>query len=1036
MEHGEEPPFHAARLGDQKKLHEKRQRRGECPKCGIKLYKIGVLGKKKTPLTIKGHVDAGRCLGCHPYLPKEQQEHLNPVPKLSNSQDQSVPRFLSLEEKSGGGSGEIDDAGTVISGITLDQQLRLTDDDEDEGNHHGHGRTTQDNASPTTSSGRKTVSDANKSTNEEGAPAAPLDRAVTAAFDNRTSAKPTTATTEASARVSKYPHAPNSPQEQIYPSPEAISADIPFSPLAPPKGTVTKRPERREIFFDSSATWVDKDTTAAKEDRKSETQQHEIVVMPESLPTTQPKETLELSISTSMRMAPGIASDSGGKVGGYNAEYLSKLLASSSSSEAPELATMQSITDQLWFGGKKAKLLFQKSRGYEFLSQAMWSHMVHEPLEEKAVEMFLSTVAFEKEQDGKDKDDNFETTAMLATEAARNAMEALLFVMQSLSHNENIQITACRALVCLATASGLTEGQVDDGSSSGAAAVVLLSMSAHRNSVSVLKWCMRALYELCTISFHAESNKRTVLAATTLDDGGSGLTVVLHCLQDSVAEAVRLVWCLSASENAQGALDPTGSVLQTIVDILRKNVKSSSTPLLEALLGAISNLYVMTNENLATSDPNELVLLAFQAAKDKKESVSLCTEAVALIANIAASTPMDKNLFANRGGVELIAQLIMDHDDATLHEESTCALLSLAIGCDRVKAVLRSQVVFAAIKRLCRVYESSVRLQEILFTLISTMLVTTDANAESCEKDSIGLICFAMTLHSSSEGERVQESCCIGLRNLSSRDKNIQEHLSSSDAVDLVIDAMSRHPESKIIVTNGCATLCNVGFRVAECLAESKTVINILLKAMRAHLDDIELVSSCLSLFLGMFVESAANKKVFSDENGVEVATSVMLIHRENEPILIYATGVLTSLTLIPEVVPAILDAGAVSCTVDTIRGQSPSTDYLHSALQFLTNVVLAKPDQCQVVGGIMPVLMERMQRNPDAVEFQSEACRLLWALASLSASVRARIVDLGGVAVLLATLEHNKEGDVQNNALEAFNEIAANSTPTGQVAS
>ena len=77
-----------------------------------------------------------------------------------------------------------------------------------------------------------------------------------------------------------------------------------------------------------------------------------------------------------------------------------------------------------------------------------------------------------------------------------------------------------------------------------------------------------------------------------------------------------------------------------------------------------------------------------------------------------------------------------------------------------------------------------------------------------------------------------------------------------------------------------------------------------------------------------------------------------------------------------------------------------------------LTNAVLAMPDQCEEVGKIVAVLIERMRECPKDVAFQSEACRLLRAVTSLSESVRARIVELGSVSVLMATLESNKAPD------------------------
>jgi hypothetical protein len=96
-------------------LRKNRAKRGECPSCGMKLFKIAgnqMLAntdkKKQTPFLSKnGKTVSGRCLMCHPLEPEEKD-------------DQSgIPKVLFIDE----------DEDSAISEVTLDRRLIQSDAD-------------------------------------------------------------------------------------------------------------------------------------------------------------------------------------------------------------------------------------------------------------------------------------------------------------------------------------------------------------------------------------------------------------------------------------------------------------------------------------------------------------------------------------------------------------------------------------------------------------------------------------------------------------------------------------------------------------------------------------------------------------------------------------------------------------------------------------------------------------------------------------------------------------------------------------------
>ena len=109
---------------DLKRIHDKRMRKGECPSCGVKCYKVtgNLLGRKKfMPLTIAGHVKDGICLTCHPAAQHAPTNYPKPPAMASNTntnnednhspENFNVPQFIN------------DDNDTVVSGITMDHRL-------------------------------------------------------------------------------------------------------------------------------------------------------------------------------------------------------------------------------------------------------------------------------------------------------------------------------------------------------------------------------------------------------------------------------------------------------------------------------------------------------------------------------------------------------------------------------------------------------------------------------------------------------------------------------------------------------------------------------------------------------------------------------------------------------------------------------------------------------------------------------------------------------------------------------------------------
>ena len=149
-------------------------------------------------------------------------------------------------------------------------------------------------------------------------------------------------------------------------------------------------------------------------------------------------------------------------------------------------------------------------------------------------------------------------------------------------------------------------------------------------------------------------------------------------------------------------------------------------------------------------------------------------------------------------------------------------------------------------------------------------------------------------------------------------------------------------------------------------------------------------------------------------------------MHPNEPPTLEKACGLLANICTSTHMAEAIADSQGISIVVEAMTGNSGSMKLLELGTLVLRNMVLTNHEFASEAANCIPVLIQCMKDNPDAVSFQREACNALWALAAQSEECKNKILHLDGVAVLMNALEHNScVGDVQDAARGAINHLA-----------
>lgn len=657
----------------------------------------------------------------------------------------------------------------------------------------------------------------------------------------------------------------------------------------------------------------------------------------------------------------------------------------------------------------EAKHLFCSSRGVNVINRTIWVDIADPDVQQACLDLLLALVA----KADKDEPD------FLTGEDGQNVIDALLIVMQRLQEDEEIQGRGCRVLGCLARASKKNNA-VSDGSASGAVLAILNAMEKHRGSKGVTEWGVRTLYEFCSHSRNAEANKRN-LWSQPLASGTPGWSLLLNALSVSPEDAVGLLWVLSSDEDGLEQLQPANGILLQLFRLLQKYQKDRlSSLLIEASLGCISN-FATVDTNLGQVDATDICILALSLIPvHMRSATSLCTEACAVVASLASVA--NKTTIVDQGGIDDLCLAMTEfHNDEALHEEAVNALLALMRDSAHIKEAATATTTFSTLMKLFRTYESSAKWQTSACQLFASLFAIDGVLPVDLERDGLSAVCFAMTLHSTTE--KVQESGCVALSNLSGRPGSI-ECLATSDAVELALLAMQQFPRNLTVQIMTCVTLWNMEYRSAGDTGDVNA-IQCIVKAIQNHIESERLLEVACGALLHLIYGSDSHKMRVAQEGGVEAMACTLVMYAQSIGVLEKVCEVMASLSACRSLANSIIRADCIGAMVEILRNTDSICVYRSGAL-FLKNVVVAKPEVCEEAARGLTTIVKAMQLHKNDPDFQREACNYLWTVAALSEDSRSKILALDGISVVMDTLEvYQDTADVQQAAFGAFHQLA-----------
>jgi hypothetical protein len=275
---------------------------------------------------------------------------------------------------------------------------------------------------------------------------------------------------------------------------------------------------------------------------------------------------------------------------------------------------------------------------------------------------------------------------------------------------------------------------------------------------------------------------------------------------------------------------------------------------------------------------------------------------------------------------------------------------------------------------------------------------------------------------------KVQDAACSALRNLSCNVKESEKLLKRGSTERYIVDAMKAREKSASIQANACCTLWNLVFKSEESdPVISHDGVTCIVKAMQSNMESGEVLELACGALWVVVNDSMDWKKDVVANGAIDAVTCAMFMHPGSPDTLEKACGVLSNVTSEGGLAEAVANAQGVSIITEAIRNNSGSVPLLEVGCLALRNIVYFLPDTAPEASPVIASLINAMQDHIGAVDFQKEACNLLWILAAEEESCQTKILALDGLSVLMKCLEQNSDDpDVQRAALGAFNQLAS----------
>ena len=466
--------------------------------------------------------------------------------------------------------------------------------------------------------------------------------------------------------------------------------------------------------------------------------------------------------------------------------------------QTTRVSALKSVSDKLFLEGSRARLELELCRGLETISALMWSDLSDESLQEAALNVLFALVASSEMDDVGD---------LWTGDDAQACVDASLVSMQTLISNSKIQSIGCKVFGCLAKAASSDE-RVNDGSLSGAVSTVLTAMQVHEQCLDVQDWGVRALYNFCVYSRHAETNKRAT-CTTALEKDKTGAIVIIEALKRSIDSPALCEWfCklyqqLSADIVSMGLLPHVEDGLKGLLSAISKFYGDhSSVPLLEAALDAVA-ISLMREGVRDAIHTRKTLELVFGVVRQHPSCASVLVEAFRVATNLCTNLQLrtEEALAVETSSLLGIYKTVSRFPNNTiLHVAALGALESLATSSGDVRDNLLEPMLYAMLMQLRPILMGPSNVEAATCHLVARLLESQSTVVLPVISDLVESLLSTISRHLFVES--VGDAACLAL--CKALDNRAASQLCVSEILDQALNVMEQHGSSSSIQMTCC----------------------------------------------------------------------------------------------------------------------------------------------------------------------------------------------------------------------------------------
>ncbi|KAH3757832.1 Vacuolar protein 8 [Pelomyxa schiedti] len=285
-------------------------------------------------------------------------------------------------------------------------------------------------------------------------------------------------------------------------------------------------------------------------------------------------------------------------------------------------------------------------------------------------------------------------------------------------------------------------------------------------------------------------------------------------------------------------------------------------------------------------------------------------------------------------------------------------------------------------------------------------------------------IISSMTSHP--KNSDLQEELCHALRNLTTKNTEIQAQVAAQKGITLVLASMKEHIKIPALQLYACGILNNmIGHPQLRLDIMHQNGLGLIMTAMEQHLPRDDVQQQCCFTLWGLLSQSEEARAKISME-GIALIISVMRTHLAVADIQLAALGILKCLaSLNEETRLTISQHGGLSSICQAIRRHVKSVELLLQGL-ICFSILSCDSTITQIIGeSCIEVTLAIMRAHTQDAEIQEVSCQTLRCFAICNEAAE-RIGDEGICCVLSAMRCFPQNPDTQTQALQALCNLAS----------